>query len=386
MGNPINPSNPSNPIIPIIPQSKMGFGCMRLPLLDESDQTSIDIEQFKQMVDAFMETGHTYFDTAFVYHDGASETAIGEALVARYPRESFTLATKCLAWAMPDAASAKSCLDTSLERMGTDYVDYYLLHNVGDKRTAKFDAYGMWEWAQEQKAAGKIRFVGFSMHDDAARLDELLTAHPEMDFVQLQVNYLDWDDPHNEARRLMEVAAKHGKPVTIMEPARGGRLCNLPQAAADILAACNPRASQAEWAYRFCWNLPNVLAVLSGASTIEQMRENVASYAANAPFTPAEETALGEAIGVLRSLAGVPCTACNYCMKGCPSHVQIPQVMELLNLEAMTGDHAFVKDLYSWQTAEGRAGACVKCGKCEAMCPQHIDIIRQLERAVELYE
>ncbi|WP_165249000.1 aldo/keto reductase [Adlercreutzia sp. ZJ141] len=370
----------------IIPESKMGFGCMRLPLLDEGDQTSINIEQFKQMVDVFMEAGNTYFDTAFVYHDGASETAIGEVLVARYPRESFTLATKCLAWAMPDAESAKNCLDVSLERMGTDYVDYYLLHNVGGKRTAKFDEYGMWEWAQEQKAAGKIRFVGFSMHDDAACLEKLLAAHPEMDFVQLQVNYLDWNDPHNEARRLMEVAARHDKPVIIMEPARGGRLCKLPQAAADVLTAYNPSASQAEWAYRFCWNLPNVLAVLSGMSTVEQMRENVASYTANVPFTSAEETALNEAIGVLRSLAGVPCTACNYCMKGCPSHVQIPQIMELLNLEAMTGDHDFVKDLYSWQAAEGTASACIKCGKCEAMCPQQIDIINQLERAVALYE
>lgn len=370
----------------IFPQSKMGFGCMRLPLLDENDQTSIDIEQFKQMVDVFMEAGNTYFDTAFVYHDGTSETAVGEALAARYPRESFTLATKCLAWAMPDAASAKKCLDVSLERMRTDYVDYYLLHNVGGKRTAKFDEYGMWEWAQEQKAAGKIHYVGFSMHDDADCLDGLLSTHPEMDFVQLQVNYLDWDDPHNKAAKLMEVADRHEKPVVIMEPARGGCLCNLPEQAARILDEAKPGASQAEWAYRFCWNLPGVIAVLSGMSTVEQVRENVASYAANAPFTPAEETALAQTVGVLRSLTDIPCTACNYCMKGCPSNVQIPQIMELLNLEAMTSDHTFVKDLYSWQAAEGKASACIRCGVCEVMCPQQIDIIGQLARAVELYE
>lgn len=202
----------------IMPASKMGFGCMRLPLLDESDVASIDIELFKQMVDAFMEAGNTYFDTAFVYHNGASETALREALVKRYPRESFTLATKCLAWAMPDAESAKNCLDVSLERLGTDYVDYYLLHNVGGKRTAKFDEYGMWDFVQREKEAGRIRFAGFSMHDNADTLDQLLTAHPEMDFVQLQVNYLDWDDPHNKASRLMDVARKHGKPVIIMEP------------------------------------------------------------------------------------------------------------------------------------------------------------------------
>ena len=183
----------------IMPASKMGFGCMRLPLLDPNDQTSIDLPQFKQMVDVFMEAGNTYFDTAFVYHEGASETALGEALVARYPRDSFTVATKCLAWALPNKEAAYNCLDVSLERMGLDYVDYYLLHNVGGKRTAKFDEYDMWNFAQEQKAAGKIKYVGFSIHDDWECLDKLLTAHPEMDFVQLQVNYLDWEDPHNEA-------------------------------------------------------------------------------------------------------------------------------------------------------------------------------------------
>lgn len=370
----------------IFPKSKMGFGCMRLPLLDEADPTSIDMEQFKLMVDAFMEAGNTYFDTAFVYHNGESETALGEALVARYPRDSFTVATKCLAWAMPDKESAQNCLDVSLKRLGTDYVDYYLLHNIGGKRTSKFDEYDMWNFAQEQKAAGKIRYVGFSMHDNAEMLNKLLTEHPEMDFVQLQVNYLDWDDPHNEARKLMEVAAAHGKPVIIMEPARGGRLCNLPREAAAILERAKPGAGQAEWAYRFCWNLPNVVAVLSGMSTIEQAKENLESYANNVPFTDEEQTALNDAIAALRSLAGVPCTACNYCVKGCPSNVKIPQIMELLNLESMTGDRKFAKDLYSWQTSEGRASSCIRCGLCETMCPQRIDIIDQLARAAELYE
>ena len=344
------------------------------------------MDQFKQMVDAFMEAGNTYFDTAYVYHEGASETAVGEALVARYPRDSFTLATKCLAWALPNKEAAQECLGVSLERMGTDYVDYYLLHNVGGKRTAKFDEYDMWDFAQEQKAAGRIRYVGFSIHDKADVLDELLREHPEMDFVQLQVNYLDWDDPHNEAKRLMEVASEHGKPVVIMEPARGGRLCDLPESASAVLEAANPDCSPAEWAYRFCWNLPNVIAVLSGMSTIEQAKQNVASYLRNEPFSDAESAALEGAVAELRKLAGIPCTACNYCVKGCPSNVRIPQTMELLNLEAMTGDHDFVKDLYSWQTAEGRPSSCVRCGLCETMCPQGIRIISELERAVELYE
>lgn len=370
----------------IFPASKMGFGCMRLPLLDKDDPKSIDQDQFQQMVDLFMKAGHTYFDTAFVYHEGESETALGKALVARYPRDSFTLATKCLAWALPNEEAAKDCLDVSLKRLGTDYVDYYLLHNVGGQRTAKFDEYGMWGFALEQKAAGKIRYVGFSIHDDAECLDTLLKAHPEMDFVQLQVNYLDWDDPHNNAKKMMEVAERHGKPVVIMEPARGGRLCNLPQEAANMLVTAKPGSTQAEWAYRFCWNLPNVIAVLSGMSSVEQTRENLASYAANEPFSAQEQQALDQAVATMRSLAEIPCTACNYCVKDCPSGVKTPQIMGLLNLEAMTHDFDFVKGLYSWQAAEGLASSCIQCGLCESMCPQQINIIQQLKTAAEKYE
>lgn len=370
----------------IFPASKMGFGCMRLPLLDKNNPKSIDMPQFEQMVDAFMEAGNTYFDTAFVYHEGESEVALGKALVARYPRESFTIATKCLAWALPNKEAAQECLDVSLKRLGTDYVDYYLLHNVGGKRTAKFDEYDMWDFAQEQKAAGKIRYVGFSIHDDAECLDRLLTAHPEMDFVQLQVNYLDWDDPKFDAKRLMEVAAAHGKPVIIMEPARGGVLCKLPEDIAGILEEAKPGSTPAEWAYRFCWNLPNVIAVLSGMSTIDQARENLASYRDNKPFDDSERAALEKVMSELRSMASVPCTACGYCIEGCPSHVKIPDIMALLNLEEMTHDRDFVKGLYSWQAAEGRASECIKCGACEDMCPQGIGIIEQLERAAEQYE
>lgn len=370
----------------IFPASKMGFGCMRLPLLDKNDPKSIDMPQFEQMVDAFMEAGNTYFDTAFVYHEGESEVALGKALVARYPRESFTIATKCLAWALPNKEAAQECLDASLKRLGTDYVDYYLLHNVGGKRTAKFDEYDMWDFAREQKAAGKIRYVGFSIHDDAECLDRLLTAHPEMDFVQLQVNYLDWDDPKFDAKRLMEVAAAHGKPVIIMEPARGGVLCKLPEDIAGIFEKAKPGSKPAEWAYRFCWNLPNVIAVLSGMSTIDQARENLASYRDNKPFDDSERAALEKVMNELRSMASVPCTACGYCIEGCPSHVKIPDIMALLNLEEMTHDRDFVKGLYSWQAAEGRASECIKCGACEDMCPQGIGIIEQLERAAEQYE
>ena len=364
---------------------KLGFGCMRLPLLDPADQQSIDLEQFKQMVDVFMEGGGTYFDTAFVYHEGASERALKEALVKRYPRDAYTVATKCLAWAIDSKEEAQSNLATSLKRMGLDYVDFYLLHNVGGARTAKFDEYGMWDFVKQKKEEGLVRHWGFSLHDGPEALDALLYAHPDADFVQLQANYLDWDDPVIQARRCMEVAQRHGVPVVIMEPARGGRLAELPERVAAPLKAAAPDVNLASWAYRFCFNLPNVVTVLSGMSTLDQARENVATFQANRPFAEDEQRALDEAVEVLRSLASVPCTNCRYCVKDCPQGVSIPEIMGLLNLELMTENNEFVKGLYQWQ-APGRASTCIGCGACEAMCPQSIDIIHQLEVAKEHFE
>lgn len=365
---------------------KLGFGCMRLPLTNPEDQTAIDIEQFKAMVDAFMEAGGTYFDTAYVYHEGTSEVAVRKALVERYPRDSFTIATKCLAWAQPDADAAKACLDTSLERLGVDYIDFYLLHNVGGPRTAKFDEYGMWEWAQQKKDEGVIKYLGFSIHDGADALDKLLDEHPNMDFVQVQVNYLDWDNPVVESRKCMEVAQKHGVPVVIMEPARGGRLAELPKRGEDVLKAANPDKSTVSWAYRFCYNLPNVVSVLSGMSTLDQVKENVKEWKANAPFTDEESKVLAQAIEALESVGTIPCTNCRYCVKDCPAGVKIPEIMSLLNLEKMTENREFAKSQYAWQTRDGRASQCTQCGSCEDMCPQSINIIDLLEDAADFYE
>lgn len=365
---------------------KLGFGCMRLPLTDPNDQTSIDLDQFKAMVDTFMEAGGTYFDTAYVYHEGTSEVAVREALVKRYPRESFTIATKCLAWAQPDAESAKACLDTSLERLGVDYVDFYLLHNVGGVRTKKFDEYGMWEWAQQKKDEGVIKYLGFSMHDGADALEALLTEHPNMDFVQLQVNYLDWEDPVVEARKCMEVAEKHGVPVVIMEPARGGRLANLPERGKQILKAAEPELSEVSWAYRFCYFLPNVISVLSGMSTLDQVKENVAEWKSAKPLSDADKKVVEQALEALRSVGMIDCTNCRYCAKDCPAGVKIPEIMSLMNLEKMTEDRQFVKGLYDWQAKDGYASQCTQCGNCEEMCPQGINIIELLEEAADAYE
>ena len=237
------------------------------------------------------------------------------------------------------------------------------------------------------KAAGKIRNVGFSMHDGAETLDQLLNDHPEVDFIQLQVNYLDWESPVVQSRRNMEVARKHGKPVVVMEPARGGRLADLPAAVAAPLLEARPDLSQASWAYRFCYNQPGVLTVLSGMSTPDQMRQNIAEWHEHGGvFSPREQKALDAAREVLAAIPTVPCTNCRYCVKDCPQQVAIPEIMNLLNLEVQTENTEFAKQQYSWQAAPGRASDCIQCGACEAMCPQSINIIEQLEKAAEHFE
>ena len=364
----------------------LGFGFMRLPLKDADDPTSIDIDKCCELVDIFMDAGFTYFDSARGYHGCKSEWALRKALVERYPRDSFTIATKLPAWLAKDADEARAMFDTSLEECGIDYFDYYLLHNLGETLTPPFDEYGLWEFCAEKKAEGKIKKFGFSIHDNAEELERVLDAHPEVDFVQLQVNYLDWDDPVTQSARCMEVAAAHGVPVIIMEPVRGGRLANLPERGAEVLAAADPDASQASWAYRFCLDLPGVLTVLAGASTLDQMRDNMATFQSHAPLTEAERGAIDGAIAALRSVDLIPCTNCGYCVKDCPEGVKIPIAMNLLNLEKTCEDNEFVKGLYSWQAAEGPASKCIQCGTCEAMCPQSIGIIDHLAEAVEHFE
>ena len=254
---------------------KLGFGMMRLPQKDGE----IDLEQTKTMVDMFMEAGFTYFDTAWAY--GGSEAATRKALVERYPRESYQLATKNAAWiGCKTREEAIAQLEQSLENTGAGYFDFYLLHNLGEGRTKFFDDFDLWNWALEKKAEGIIRHVGFSFHSTPQELDALLTAHPEMEFVQLQINYADWDFPAIQSRECYEVARKHGKPVIIMKPVKGGMLANPPGPVKEVLRATEPEMSEASWAIRFAANLEGVITVLSGMSNIEQIQDNL-SYMRN---------------------------------------------------------------------------------------------------------
>jgi predicted aldo/keto reductase-like oxidoreductase len=363
---------------------KLGFGLMRLPMLGDS----VDIGQTKIMVDKFFAAGFTYFDTAYGYIGGKSEEAVKPALVDRYPRERFQLATKLPAWAgAKNAGEARQMFYTSLERTGAGYFDFYLLHNCGENRTRSFDDFGLWDFALEQREKGLIRHVGFSFHDNADVLDDILIKHPEMEFVQLQINYADWGSPSIQSEKCLEVAKKHGKPVIIMEPVKGGLLADPPAPAAEILQGADPNASFASWAIRFAVSLPGIITVLSGMSNVEQMEDNLATMSNFRPLGDEEKAVIGRAKAALDTVPGIPCTGCRYCAKDCPQGVAIPGIFGAMNKYLIYKNLANAKGSYMWETHEGGvASKCMECGQCESVCPQHIGIIRELKAAAAALE
>ncbi|WFR55715.1 aldo/keto reductase [Anaerocolumna sp. AGMB13025] len=355
---------------------KLGFGFMRLPMIGEE----IDMEQTKEMVDLFMSKGFSYFDSSWGYNGGKSEEAMKAAIVDRYPRESFQIATKCPVWIVKTKEEAQNMIWTSLERTGAGYIDYYLLHNLGDSRTKFFDDYGMWEYARELKEKGVVRHIGFSIHDNAEALDKVLTEHPEAEFVQFQLNYDDWESPTIQARKCYEVALKHQKPIIVMEPVKGGLLANPTEDIRKIFEEANPNASLASWAIRYAASLDNIITVLSGMSTMDQVRDNVSFMEDFKPLSKEEQAVIEKAQKALREIPNIPCTACQYCVKGCPQDIRIPNVFATYNRKLVYNDLASAKSRYGLETRmNGKASDCIACGNCEMVCPQHINIIENLK-------
>ena len=357
----------------------LGFGLMRLP---KNEDGSMDIPQICRMADRFIEAGGTYFDTAYVYDNGESEAAFKAAVGDRYPRNRYTLCTKLNAWMQcHDEQSAKQQFYTSLERTGAGYFDYYLLHALQRVNISKYDEYHLWDFVAEQKAKGLIRNYGFSFHGDPELLEQILDAHPEVDFVQLQLNYADWENPGVASRKNLEICQRYGKPVTVMEPVKGGILADPIPSVKQVFDASGSSLSYASWAVRFAASQKNILVVLSGMSNLGQMEDNLSYMADFKPLTDAEMEVIHQAQKALDADQSIPCTACHYCTEGCPMSIPIPEIFTVVNRMKGSPHFRTVREYNIVTVGRGKAADCVRCGQCEGVCPQHLPIIELLQEA-----
>ena len=357
---------------------KLGFGCMRLPQLEGGE---VDVPAFAQMVDAYLAAGFNYFDTAHVYLQGRSEPALAAALTSRHPRESYYLVDKLTNANFSTTEEIVPLIESELSACGVDHFDLLLMHAQGRESYAKYQRLHAYEEAARLVRDGRVRHLGISFHDTAEVLDKILSEHPEVECVQLQLNYVDWDDASIQSRACYEVCRRHGRPVMVMEPIKGGTLADLPPTAAEALAEAGD-GTPASYALRFAADHEGVEMVLSGMGTLGQMEQNIATFSPLEPLSEHERACLAHVVDVLHEQDVVACTACRYCVDGCPRRIDIPSLFACLNAKRAYGDRNqgyYYTNVHT--KGRGRASDCVGCGRCERTCPQHLPI-RELLREV----
>ena len=371
-------------------EQRFGFGCMRLPILETGHPETFDYEKIATLFDAYLAKGFRYFDTAYTYHGYECEKALKKLLIERYPRDAFELATKMPLRDFKDAEDMAAIFEEQLTNCGVDYFDYYLLHNMGMNVYEKCRQYDVFHFVLKKKEEGKILHTGMSFHDTPELLDKILAEYGDcLDFIQLQVNYVDMDQPNVRARECLAVANRYGKPVTVMEPCKGGTLIKVPEAAEKLMKDYAPDASIASWAFRFAASQPGVTRVLSGMNSIEQVEDNCSTFESFTPLNAEEEAVIAKVTEIINANTAVPCTACEYCTHDCPKNIAIPLYFAAYNsIMRTTGSYSSQVGYYNntVHAGHGKASECIKCGQCEKACPQHLPIRDLLVKVAEKFE
>ncbi|MCL2821698.1 MAG: aldo/keto reductase [Firmicutes bacterium] len=371
---------------------KLGFGAMRLPLLDSDDITSFDIDHLTKMIDSFLKNGFTYFDTAFIYHRGKSESVLGDLLVSRYDRSAFQLATKLPIWLIKEEGDKLSLFNKQLSRCKTDFFDYYMLHSINRGSYETIKQFNCFDFGWELKNQGKIKNFGFSFHDTPDLLEEIFSdlkksKNPMVDFVMLQINYFDWDNPAIASRQCYEIARKYGVPIVVMEPVKGGNLASLPSEAGQLFKNFNPSASAASWALRYATAFDGVFMTLSGMSNMEQLNDNMATFLDFKPLSEREKEVLEKVKIILHGEDAIACTYCGYCVESCPKNIAIPDYFSLYN-DIKKNPKAIIPGNYynTISKKRGKASECVACKLCHPICPQKLDISKGLSAVASVFE
>lgn len=366
---------------------KLGFGTLRLPLIRDDDPASINQDLLDDLVDTFMNAGYSYVETGYAYHSMGAEDALRRALVERYPRERFCFADKMPTYNLKKPEDLERIFTEQLKRCGISYFDYYLLHNLGESRYERCTDLQGFEFLMKKKREGFVKHIGFSFHGTPDLLEKILQEHIEVDVVQLQINYLDWERISIHSRRCYELARRYHKPIIVMEPVKGGGLADIPQEAEELMRAVRPSDSPASWALRFAAGLEGVIMVLSGMNSLEHLTDNIRTFDNLTPLSPKDHVVLTTVIHIINSIIAVPCTACGYCIMGCPQNIQIPRLLAIYNDIQRYGERNFPHVHYRHTVyGHGKGGDCIACGECEQVCPQHLNISPVMKELGEMFD